>query len=111
MTEYSEVFDVILNYTRKVVVKPTEPTFESVKTANPDFNIDNLLDVFSDLKQEYNKKLEKYEENDTVVTSFVFITEDENFMKNVKNFEKNDFFIHWTDSAKKLINHTLSSLV
>lgn len=109
MTEYNEIFDVILNYNRKAIVKPIEPTFESVKTANSNFSVDDLLDVYSDLKNEYNSKLAKYEDikTDDIITSYVFISEDDEFMKNVKDFEKNDFFIKWTDSAKKLINETL----
>ena len=113
MTENNSNFDIILYYTRTVAVKPIEPSFPLLKSTNPELSMDELLDIYSALKVKYNKKLSKYEavKNDSVVTAYTFITEDENFMENAKKFEKNDFFVEWSKDSEKLINQTIVNIL
>lgn len=59
---------------------------------------------------EYNEKFDlvlyynrKNVEN-TIISDFIFIPEDENFIKNIKEFEKNIFFLDWSKASKNIIN-------
>jgi hypothetical protein len=114
MTEYTEMFDVVLYFNRRVFVKPKEPVFEDIQKSNPTLDTDNILDIYSDLNKKYKNDLEKYEmlENkDLIVTGCVLIPEDEHFIKNYRSIEKDDFFVEWTDSSKNIINSTISNLL
>lgn len=99
----SEVFDVVLYYNRKISVKPSMPKFENLYNKNSNMTIDELLDNFSDMKKKFENDLYKYVENGDTIYSYVFIKENENFIKNVKEFENNDFFVSWSESSKTLI--------
>ena len=109
MEENTRIFELVLYFTRRVMIKPIEPKFETIKKYNPTLDNDNLLDIFSDLRNKYKKNLEKYEQtkNESTITDFVLIIENEDFYKKVKEFEKNDFFVEWTDNSKRLIDETL----
>ena len=113
MTEHTEIFEIVLCYTRKAVVKPSEPEFEAIQKSNPKLDIDNVLDIYSELKNKYKADLAKYEINksDVIISDFILILEDENFMKKVKDFEKNNFFIEWEKSSKKIINETIVNIL
>lgn len=110
--EVNEKWDVVLYYTRKINVPPIEPIFEDVKKSNPNLTIDEMLDIFSELKLNYQKELSYYENNkiDGTSSSFVFFPCDETFIDNVKNFEKNNFFIEWAKNSKELIKDTIIKL-
>jgi hypothetical protein len=109
MEENNRIFELVLYFTRRVTVKPTEPKFETIKKYNPNLDDDSLLDIFSDLKNKYEKNLEKYEKNknESTITDFVLIIENEDFYNKIKEFEKNDFFLNWTSNSKRLIDETL----
>lgn len=114
MTEFNETFDIVLYFIRNTVVKPIEPTYQSVVEANPGYIMDDILDIYSDLLNKYKEDIEKYNSTKNlnhIVESYVFITGDRKFSENVKNFEKNDFFIKWTESSKATIKETINSLV
>ena len=95
MIENTTNFDIILYYTRTVAVTPVEPSFALLRSTNAELSMDELLDIYSALKVKYKKKLTEYEKmkKDSFIVSYTFITENEDFMENVKEFEKNDFFI------------------
>lgn len=113
MTEYNEIFELVLYYNRRAVVKPHELKFEDIQQDNLNMSVDEQLDLYSKNKEQYKEDLIQYEmvKNDSIVSDYVRITEDEKFIENVKNFEKNDFFIKWNKSSKKLIDVTFVKLL
>jgi hypothetical protein len=113
MTESTSNFDIILYYTRTVTVKPVEPSFSLLMSTNPELSMDELLDIYSALKAKYTKKLTEYEamKTDSLVSTYTFISEDENFMENVKNFEKNDFFVEWSKESERIINQAIVNIL
>lgn len=113
MTEYTEIFDVVLYFNRKVFLKPKEPVFEEIQKSNPTLNTDNILDLYSELIKRYKIDLEEYElkNKDFIVTGCVLIPEDENFIKNYSSIEKDDFFVEWTESSKNIIDNIISNLL
>jgi len=114
MIEYTEIFDIVLYFNRKVFVKPKKTTFLELQKNNPMLNIDEILDIFSDLNIKYEKDLnshESLENKDLVISACVLIPEDKNFIKNCKLIEKDSFFIEWTKSSKKLMDETIVKLL
>ena len=113
MAEYTEIFELVLYYNRRAVVKPSEPVYEEIQNNNPALDIDTLLDLYSDLKNKYKEDIRKYSKvsNDSIVSDYVRIAEDENFIDSVKTFEKNDFFIEWSKTSKKLIDNTFVKIL
>lgn len=113
MAEYTEKFELVLYYNRRAVVKPSEPVYEEIQKNNPALDVDNLLDLYSDLKNRYKEDIKKYAKvsNDSIVSDYVRIPEDENFIDMVKAFEKNDFFVEWDKTSKKLIDSTFVKLL
>jgi hypothetical protein len=111
--KYTENFELVLYFSRRVAVKPSEPVFEELQKSNPALDTDSLLDIYSDLKNKYKVDLVKYEKlkNATLVTDYIRIPEDEDFIDNVKAFEKNDFFVEWSKSSKALIDKTLVQMI
>ena len=110
MTEFNNTFDIVLYYTRNTIVKPAEPTYQSVVDANPDYEMDDLLDIYSDVLAEHKKAIEKYNKTkhlNKTVESYVFISNDEKFSQNVHDFEQNDFFVKWTETSKNTIENTI----
>jgi hypothetical protein len=111
MTEETKV-DIVLYYTRTAIAEPSEPKFDDVKKSYPDIDTDSLLDIFSNKLKNYKKNLaifENYKDNN-VLSEFVLIAEDENFIENVQNFQKNEFFIDWTKNSKNLISETIKKI-
>ena len=113
MTDYTENFEIVLYYKRKAVVKPSEPNYTELQIFNSDLDTDELLDLYSDLKNKYKEDMKKYEKakNDSILEDHVRIPEDEHFIEKVKNFEKNRFFIEWEKTSKKLIDNTYLKLL
>lgn len=113
MTEYTEIFELVLYYNRRAVVKPSELKFDDVQKKNPELNTDELLDIYSNLKNKYKESIIKYEKikNDSVVSEFVRITEDETFFEKVKEVENKPYFIEWHKTSKKLIDETFVKLL
>ena len=108
MSGVNETWDVVLYYTRKVVCTPTEPKFEDIKNNNPNLKMDELLDIFSDAKQKYQEDISKCDMNNKeTVSDFVFFTNDENLIKNIKDFERKNFFVEWDKDTKKRINEII----
>lgn len=56
-----------------------------------------------DLVLYYNRK----NVENGIISDFIFVPEDENFLNNVKSFEKNIFFLEWSKVSKKIINEKL----
>lgn len=110
--ELDESWDVVLYYIRTITTPPVEPKFEDVKQKYAYLNTDELLDVFSELKSHYQKELVEYEKIkvEGTIQKTVFFTYDKYFVNNVKNFEKNSFFVQWTDSSKEHIKETIIKL-
>ena len=96
----TEKFDIVLYYDSLVFVKPS---FDDVKASNPELNTDDILDIYSDLLNKYQNKI--------TVPSHTFILDDENFISNVQEFEKNDFFIEWDKSSKKTIEEIIKKCI
>lgn len=115
MTEfkYTETFELVLYFNRRAVVKPSEPDFETIQKANSTLDMDGVLDIYSDLKNKYNEDMKKYEKirNDSIVSDYIRIPEDENFIETVKEFEKNNFFVEWQKGSKRLIDETFVKLL
>jgi len=113
MTEYTEKFELVLYYNRKISVKPIDVDFEAIKKSNPNLCVDQLLDIYSDCKNKYKEDIIKYENNrnDSVISDFVLIPENESFFIKVKEFEKNNFFVEWNKSSKKLIDETIINIL
>lgn len=113
MTEYTENFELVLYYNRRAVAKPSEPSYEELSIDNINLEMNDLLDLYSNLKKKYNKDVIDYEKNrnDSIISSYVRIPEDDNFIKAVKKFEKNDFFVEWEKTSKKLIDETFVKLL
>jgi len=106
MSEYNVVFDVVLYYTRKEIVKPEEPVFNNIKRENTDSTMDNLLDIYSALIKKYKKDIIEYEKmkNDSTVKDFIIFSEDDFLIENIIKFEKNEFFVDWNENSKRIIN-------
>lgn len=113
MSEYTENFELVLYYTRRAVVKPTEPVYNNIQNDNIDFTSDQLLDLYSELKNKFREDMITYEKvkNDSIVSDYVRISEDITFIEKIKEFEKNDFFIGWEKNTKNLINNTFVKLL
>lgn len=114
MTELNEKFDIVLYYTRNTIVAPVEPSYQSVVDANPGCKIDDVLDIYSNILSQYKKDIEKYNDEkhlNKVIESYVFIPEDEKFIENVHAFEKNNFFIGWTESSMITIKDIIKDLI
>lgn len=113
MTEYTENFELVLYYNRRAVVKPSEPVYEELHENNPALDTDNLLDLYSNLKNKYKIDMKKYAKvsNDSIVSDYIRVPEDEKFIDNVKAFEQNDFFVDWDKNSKKLIDTTFVKLL
>jgi hypothetical protein len=113
MTEYTNIFELVLYFNRRAVVKPSEPVFEAIQKDNPSLDTDAVLDIYSDLKNKYKEDMKKYEKikNESTVEDYIRIADDENFIENVKEFEANDFFIDWQKSSKKLIDETFVKIL
>lgn len=111
MTEYNENFEIVLYYNRSIISKPIKPSFENVKSSNPKLNTNELLDIYSKLLNKYKEELSRLKQmEDIIVSSYVFIEEDKNFISNVKKFEENEFFIEWEDDTKKIIKEVILNL-
>lgn len=110
--DVNENWDIVLYYTRYICTPPIEPNFDDIKKSNPNLSINELLDIFSEHKSNYQKELLNYENNkiDGTSSSFVFFPLDDTFINNVKNFEKNSFFIDWNKRSKDIINETIINL-
>ena len=113
MTEYTETFELVLYYNRRAVVKPSEPVFENLQSTNLDLDTDGVLDLYSDLKNKYNADRKVYEKvkNDSIISEYVRIPEDANFIEKVKEIEKEPFFIEWKKNSKRLIDETFVKLL
>ena len=113
MTDYTNVFELVLYYERRAVVKPSEPTYEEIQKNNPALETDDLLDLYNDLIKRHKEDMKIYEKtkNDSVVTEFVRIPEDETFIERVKSIEKEPYFIEWEKTSKKLIDSTFVKLL
>ena len=109
MSEYNVIFDVVLYYKRKEVIKPIEPSFNTIREENPEYSMDNLLDTYSELKKKYKEDLIVYEKtkNDEIVEDSILIPDDDNFKENIIKFEKNEFFIDWNEGSKNLIERVI----
>lgn len=112
MTEETRKIDIVLYYTRNAMVKPSEPKFEDIQKIHPDLDINSLLDIFSNNLNNYKKNIIRFNDyNDHNITSeFILITEDDNFIENVKKFEKNDFFIEWAKNSINVISETIKNI-
>ena len=113
MTEYNEIFDVVLYYKRKVFVKPTEPIFGDVQKENTNLDTDGVLDLYSVLSRKYKEDLKKYESVENkgmTVLASVLIPEDDNFIENYLSIENDLHFIEWDKNSEKLIKSTVSKL-
>jgi hypothetical protein len=114
MSEVNETWDVVLYYKRKVVCTPTKPKFEEIKNDNPNLKMDDLLDIYSDANQKYQEEISKCDiddiNNKETVLDFIFFTDDENLLKNIKNFERKNFFAEWNKDTKKRINDIIIKL-
>ena len=110
--EINEELDIVLYYTRNLKVSPKEPNFNNIRQENPDFTIDQLLDIYSKLKSKYLEELDIFNSTNTggTITEFIFFPFNKTFIDNVKKFEKNDFFIEWSSNTKKLITETIIKL-
>ena len=114
MTEYTEIFDIVLYFKRKVFVKPTEPVYADIQKSNPKLNLDGILDIYSDLNNKYKKDLSKYEKienKNMIISACVLITEDVHFIRNYMSIEKETFFIEWSKESKKMIDETVVKLL
>jgi hypothetical protein len=113
MTEYTEKFEIVLYYKRRAVVKPSEPNYNNLQISNPALDTDQLLDLYSDLKNKYKEDMKNYEKvkTDSILEDYVRIPEDEHFIEKVKTFEKNGFFIEWNKTSKKLIDNTFVKML
>jgi hypothetical protein len=111
MTEYNENFEIVLYYNCSIISKPIKPSFEDVKSSNPKLNTNQILDIYSKLLNKYKEEISQLKQmDDIIVSSYIFIEEDKNFMSNVKKFEENEFFIEWQDDTKKIIKEVLLNL-
>jgi len=112
MTEETRKIDIVLYYTRKAVVAPIEPKFENLKNIYPDLDNNSLLDIFSNNIKKYKKNLARFEDynDDNIISDFVLIAENDNFIAKVKKFEKNAFFIEWNKNSKNLISETIQNI-
>lgn len=61
-----------------------------------------------DLVLYYNRKISK--NSKSVVSSHIFITDDENFIFNIEKIENDDLFKCWEKSSKNLISQTINKL-
>jgi hypothetical protein len=113
MAEYTENFEIVLYYKRRAVVKPSEPNYTELQILNLDLSTDELLDLYSDLKNKYKEDMKKYEKikDNSVLNDHVRIPEDEHFIEEVRKFEKNGFFIEWSKTSKKLIDNTFLKFI
>jgi len=114
MTEYTEIFDIVLYFNRKVFLKPTEPVFSEIQKSNPTLNTDGVLDIYSDLNNKYKEDVNKYESlvnKDIIVTGCALIPEDKNFIKNYISIQNDAFFVEWDKKSKKIIDETVSKLL
>lgn len=114
MTEYTEVFDIVLYFNRKVFVKPIEPVFTEIQKANPALNIDDILDIYSDLNNKYKEDVYKYdrlENKDIIVTGCALIPEDKNFISNCQKIEADEFFVKWEKKSYDIIKETIKKLL
>jgi hypothetical protein len=111
--EYTETFELVLYFNRRAVVKPSEPIFESIQKENSTIDMDSALDIYSDLKNKYKIDMIKYERirNDSVISDYVRIPEDDNFIETIKSFEKEGFFVSWQKGSKRLIDETFVNLL
>lgn len=112
MSEYNVIFDIVLYFSRKEIIKPIEPSFNNIREENPELIMDELLDMYSELRKKYKEDLIVYENtnsNEIVVDSTLF-PEDETFEENVRKFEKNEFFIDWNEKTKLLINRIIEDI-
>jgi len=110
---HTKTFELVLYFNRRAVAKPYEPVIENLVEVNSDMVMDDILDLYSDLKNKYKEDMKKYEKNknDSVVTDFVRILEDKSFIENVKKIEKETYFIEWDKNSKKLIDNTFLKLL
>jgi hypothetical protein len=111
--EYTETFELVLYFNRRAVVTPSEPIFESIQKENSTIDMDSALDIYSDLKNKYKIDMIKYERirNDSVISDYVRIPEDDNFIETIKSFEKEGFFVSWQKGSKRLIDETFVNLL
>jgi len=114
MSENNQTWDIVLYYKRKVADTPSEPSFNSIQTNNPYLTMDELLDLYSESKKNYQEELSKCNVEDIAnkdtISSFIFFPHDDYFIENVKNFEKNSFFIEWSKHTKNIINDMIIKL-
>jgi hypothetical protein len=104
MTEYDEIFEIVLYYKRSIIEKPIKPIFKELQLSNPTLNTNDVLDIYSKSLNTYKEELSQLKiMEDKILTGYVFVKEDENFMSNVKKFEENDFFIEWENDTKETI--------
>lgn len=112
MSEYNVIFDIVLYFSRKEVIKPTEPSFNNIREENPEYSMDNLLDAYSELKKKHKKDLIVYDsiKNNEIIEDRIFIPEDSTFEENVRKFEKNEFFVNWNEKTKILIEKVIEEI-
>lgn len=113
MAENTEIFELVLYYNRRAVIKPSEPDYKNLQKNNPALDTDDILDLFNDLSKKYKEDIKKYEKvkNDSIISEYVRVPEDENFIEKVKNIEKEPYFIEWQKTSKKLIDETFVKLL
>jgi hypothetical protein len=98
-------FDIVLYFTR-CNSKPIEPSYEKIQSENPNMSIDDILDTYNLQKITYSEELKKYSpDNNSIKEDFVTIPDDDNFMNVVKNIEKSNYFIAWSESSLNTIKY------
>jgi len=106
------MFQCVLYYKRLTVVPPPKPSVVKMVDFNSPSSYDDydtILDRYNESIRKYKKILNEYEKikDNSVTNSFVMFYEDENFIKNVKEFEKNEFFIEWDSHSEEIIKNRM----
>ena len=114
MTEFNDIFELVLYYNRNTFSIPVEPSYHNIKDTNPSKKMDDILDIFSDQMKKFKENSESYnkvKDSNKVIQSHTLITEDDNFIANIHAFEQNDFFISWAPTSKKVIESAINTVL
>lgn len=100
------MFQIILYYKKRIIIGGKTPSISSI------IEIKKKLGINLDA-EEYDKILDEYSDNsknigcEEIVSTWVIINEDDNFINEVKRIESDSDFIEWDKNSNEIIKQKI----
>jgi hypothetical protein len=101
----SEKFQSVLYYKKRLVLggKPSLDTVIAIKQKSTDFDEDDMDSILDEYSADQRKV--GYKE---IVSTYILIYDDENFLENVRKIELDESFVEWDEQTNDSIKQQKS---